>query len=101
MPAAPHFLLAQRVPRIKKTVETTIYLRAGSAGTGLGRILYGLLLDELRQRGFHVALGCIALPDPQNAVFHERCGSKKMAHFPQVGRKFEQWLDVEFWQLTP
>ena len=82
-----------------RTVETTIYLRGDCTGAGIGRALYRALLDELRRRGFHIALGCIALPNPQSENFHERCGFEKVAHFAQVGRKFDQWIDVGFWQI--
>ena len=82
-----------------RTVETTIYLHRARTGSGVGRVLYAALLDELRERGFHVALGCIALPNPQSVAFHERCGFEKVAHFAEVGRKFDRWVDVGFWQL--
>lgn len=81
-----------------RTAETTVYLRADVTGSGIGRPLYSALLDELRRRDFHVALGCIALPNPRSVAFHERCGFEKVAHFSQVGRKFGQWVDVGFWQ---
>lgn len=82
-----------------RTVETTIYLHRARTGSGVGRVLYAALLDELRERDFHVALGCIALPNPQSVAFHERCGFEKVAHFAEVGRKFDRWVDVGFWQL--
>jgi phosphinothricin acetyltransferase len=30
---------------------------------------------------------------------HEKLGFEKIAHFSNVGRKFDKWVDVGFWQL--
>ncbi|WP_188701559.1 arsinothricin resistance N-acetyltransferase ArsN1 family B [Silvimonas iriomotensis] len=86
-------------PAYKHTVESTIYLRADTLRGGIGRPLYTALLEELRARQFHAVVGCIALPNPASVAFHERCGFKKVAHFSEVGRKFEQWLDAGFWEV--
>jgi phosphinothricin acetyltransferase len=81
-----------------QTAETTIYVRHDCARTGVGFPLYMALLDALGKIGMHAALGCIALPNPASVALHERCAFRKVAHFPQVGRKFDQWVDVGFWQ---
>ncbi|MDB5797388.1 MAG: phosphinothricin acetyltransferase [Paucimonas sp.] len=81
-----------------QTVESTIYLAPGASGQGLGRTLYQALLDALRQAGMHAVVGCIALPNPGSIALHEKCGFTHAGHFPQVGRKFDQWVDVGFWQ---
>ena len=31
-------------------------------------------------------------------ALHERLGFHKVAHFEQVGRKQERWIDVGYWQ---
>lgn len=80
------------------TVETTIYVAADLQRGGVGAPLYDALLGELAGRGFHVALGCIALPNAASVAFHERRGFSKVAHHAQVGRKFDRWIDVGFWQ---
>ncbi len=80
------------------TVETTIYVAADAQRGGIGVPLYDALLGDLADRGYHVALGCIALPNPASVAFHERCGFRKVAHHAEVGRKFGRWIDVGFWQ---
>ena len=81
-------------------VETTVYLRQESAGRGIGMLLYEQLLERLRALGVHVAIGGIAIPNAASIALHERCGFVKVAHFPQVGWKFDRWIDVGYWQLT-
>jgi phosphinothricin acetyltransferase len=80
-------------------VESTIYLRPDAAGRGLGTKLYSSLLAELRDRQLHVAIGGIALPNAASVALHEKLGFEKVAHFRQVGNKFDRWVDVGYWQL--
>jgi phosphinothricin acetyltransferase len=81
------------------SVETTVYLATGHQGRGIGTALYRTLLDELRARGLHSAVGGIALPNPSSVALHEKLGFRKIAHFAEVGRKFDGWVDVGYWQL--
>jgi len=80
-------------------VETTIYLSASHQGRGIGSKLYGALLAELKTRGFHSVVGGVALPNPASVALHEKLGFKKVAHFAEVGRKLDRWVDVAYWQL--
>lgn len=84
----------------RHTVEATVYVRNGHSGQGHGKALYEALLAALFAADCHVVLGCIALPNAASVGLHERLGFKQVSHFAQVGRKFEQWLDVGHWQLT-
>lgn len=87
-------------PAYRFAVETTVYLQPGSAGRGRGGLLYTELLQQLRQLRLHAAIGGIALPNAASIALHERHGFVKVAQFPEVGRKFERWIDVGYWQLT-
>jgi len=82
------------------TVETAVYLEANVAGRGLGTALYGRLLEILRERGMHSAIGGIALPNDASVALHEKLGFEKVAHLREVGYKHKQWVDVGYWQLV-
>ncbi len=82
------------------TAESTIYVSPAAQRSGVAYPLYMALLERLRARGVHAAVGCITVPNPGSIAFHEKCGFAKVAHFPQVGRKFDAWVDVGFWQIT-
>ena len=84
----------------KHTAEVTVYLKNGLSGNGYGKALYSVLLDKLKAQGCHVALGCLAIPNEASAGLHEYFGFKKVAHFTEVGRKFNQWVDVGYWQKS-
>jgi len=83
----------------RKCVETTIYLHPEACGKGVGAALYGELLPRLAQLGLHTAIAGIALPNAASVALHERFGFTKVAHFTEVGWKFERWVDVGYWQL--
>ena len=80
-------------------VEVTVYVKPGLEGKGIGSKLFSRLLDDLRHRGVHVAIGVIALPNQASIALHEKFGFRKAAHFKEVGFKFNQWIDVGDWQL--
>mgnify|MGYP001812776637 CR=1 FL=1 len=82
------------------SVEVTVYLAPGSDGRGLGTSLYRELFDRLRQCGMHTAMGGISLPNPASVALHEKFGMEKVAHFREVGFKFDRWVDVGYWQGT-
>ena len=81
------------------SVETTVYLTHEMKGNGLGTELYSVLFQKLKESGVHVAIGGITLPNTASIRLHEKLGMKKVAHFEKVGFKFNQWLDVGYWQI--
>ncbi len=87
-------------PAYDQTLESTIYVDKAYTGRGIAKPLYLELLRQLKSTGVHAVVGCIALPNDASVALHEKCGFEKVAHFPQVGRKFERWVDVGFWQVT-
>lgn len=83
-----------------KTVETTVYLKDGYGGRQIGSKLYKTLLDRLKDLEYHVVLGGLTLPNDASVKLHEKFGFEQVSHFKEVGKKFDTWLDVGFWQLT-
>jgi phosphinothricin acetyltransferase len=82
------------------SVESTVYVSPDHPRKGLGSALYGALIEALRERGMRVVLGGIAQPNEASVALHERLGFEKVAHFKQVGRKFDSWIDVGYWELA-
>jgi len=86
-------------PAYNKTVETTIYLKHDAQGKHIGTKLYTELLKQLKQQNYHAIIGGLTLPNEASVRLHEKLGFKQVAHFKEVGFKFEEWLDVGFWEL--
>lgn len=82
-----------------RSVESTVYLKQGESNKGVGYRLYSELIKRLTTLGFHAVIGGIALPNQASIALHEKLGFEKVAHFKEVGFKFNQWIDVGYWEL--
>ncbi|WP_436697854.1 N-acetyltransferase family protein [Nocardioides sp. BYT-33-1] len=81
-----------------RTREVTVYLDPAATGRGLGRALYGELLPRLEAAGMRTALACIALPNDASEGLHQACGFERQGVLREVGRKFDRWIDIVWWQ---
>ena len=79
-------------------VESSVYLGPEDASKGTGTFLYTALMERLRAKGYHLVIGGIALPNDASIALHEKLGFEKVAHFKEVGFKFDRWIDVGYWQ---
>jgi phosphinothricin acetyltransferase len=80
------------------SVETSIYLRPGATGQGLGRQLYTALFALVRGEDLHRAYAGITQPNAASVALHERMGFALVARFGEVGRKFGQYRDVYWYE---
>ncbi len=87
-------------PAYNKTVELTIYLKHSTLGKQIGKKMYSELIQQLKAENYHVLIGGLTLPNEVSVKLHEGFGFEKVAHFKEVGYKFDKWHDVGFWQLT-
>lgn len=83
----------------KYSVESSVYLDEKSKGKGVGTALYQALLEQLKELKIHAVIGGISLPNEASVRLHEKFGFEKVAHFKEVGNKFNQWVDVGYWEL--
>ena len=81
------------------TAETTVYVDKDCKGQGIGWRLYQDLLQRLRQASVHALLAGIALPNAHSVALHEKAGFRQVAQLKEVGWKFNQWIDVGYWEL--
>lgn len=79
--------------------ESSVYVHPNHFKKGIATQLYKALLIDMKKHDLKTAIGGITLPNEASVVLHEKLGFKKVAHFEKVGYKFEQWLDVGFWQI--
>jgi L-amino acid N-acyltransferase YncA len=95
-----YVLLTQHKTReaYDKTGEVTVYLNHNYVGKGIGSIAVQHIEKFARGMGFHVLIATICGENDKSIKAFERNGYEKCAHFKQVGRKFEQWLDVVAYQ---
>lgn len=81
------------------TVETSIYLDPEYLGKGIGSTLKEAMITELKERGFHCVISAISLPNPASIAMCEKFGFQKVGHLKEIGYKFDEWIDIGYWQL--
>ena len=83
-----------------QTVEHSVYVADGHRASGVGRMLMLALIDHAIGHGVHVMIGCLDADNAASIAFHEKLGFVEVGRMPQVGRKFDRWLDALFVQRT-
>jgi len=86
-------------PAHRHTVENSIYVAAEHRGQGVGQRLLAELLERARQRQVHAVIAAITSDNEPSLRLHARFGYREVGRFPEVGRKFDRWLDVVFLEL--
>ena len=80
------------------SAELSIYLDRDSRGRGLGRRLYGALLDLLRLQGIRTAYGCVTVPNPASEGLHRALGFQRTGVWHRSGYKGGAWRDVAWFE---
>jgi L-amino acid N-acyltransferase YncA len=52
----------------------------------------------MAESGVHTAVALVALPNPGSVALHKACGFENVGTMREVGFKFDQWVDVEWYQ---
>lgn len=80
------------------TVENSVYVRAGLHGRGIGSALLAELLQRATVLRYHTIIAGCDSQQTASIALHEKFGYERVAFFREVGRKFDQWLNVVFLQ---
>ena len=86
-------------PGYRYSAEHSVYVAAGSRGQGFGRALMRPIIEHARAAGIHVLIGGVDASNAASMGLQLSLGFEQVAHFRQVGRKFDRWLDLVFVQL--
>lgn len=81
------------------SVEPSVYVDRQCHRQGIGKSLYEVLLPALARQGFCSAFAGITLPNDASVALHRQFGFQPVGVFRSVGRKFDAWHDVSWWQL--
>jgi phosphinothricin acetyltransferase len=85
-------------PAYSTSVETTIYVAQDAQGLGIGRGLYRQLFQALKGQGVHRLYAGITLPNEKSVVLHQKMGFSYIGTFHEVGRKFDRFWDVGWYE---
>jgi phosphinothricin acetyltransferase len=81
------------------TLETSIYLDINYMKRGIGTVLYKELIEKSKEINIHSLIGVISLPNEPSQRLHKNLNFQLVGNFRESGLKFDQLVDVEFWQL--
>lgn len=82
----------------RHTVENSIYVRADRRGRGVGALMMPPLIEAARMSGKHAIVAGIEAGNEASLKLHARFGFREVARMPEVGRKFDRWLDLVLMQ---
>lgn len=83
----------------KYSVENSVYVSADERSKGIGKLLISPLIDAAKKLGMHTIIASVDATNETSIKLHQHFGFKEVAHFKEVGWKFERWLDLKFLQL--
>jgi len=83
----------------KYSVENSVYVASHQRGKGIGKLLMQPLIDVAMQMDMHTIVAGIDATNEVSLQLHKNFGFEEVAHFKQVGYKFNRWLDLKFLQL--
>ncbi|MEN8445701.1 MAG: N-acetyltransferase family protein [Cyanobacteria bacterium J06555_13] len=82
------------------SVETSIYIAPEYVGLGIGGQLYEALFATLANEDVHRAYAGITLPNEASIAVHKKFGFEQVGLFKEVGRKFDRYWDVAWYEKT-
>ncbi len=82
------------------SVELSVFLAPMFHRQGLGKVLYGALIEILKNQGYLNAYGIITLPNQASVALHESLGFKNTGIYEKVGFKCGAWRDVGWWHKS-
>ena len=83
----------------KYSVENSVYVKADQRGKGIGKLLLKPLIDAAKELELHTIIAGIVADNEASIALHKQFGFVEVAHFKEVGYKFNRWLDLKFLQL--
>jgi phosphinothricin acetyltransferase len=85
-------------PAYNTTVEASVYCRPDAVGRGCGTALYATLFTELEREDVRTIVAGVSLPNAASLSFHEKFGFRQVGVFHAVGRKFDRFWDVAWFE---
>ena len=85
-------------PAYSATVESSVYCHPDAVGRGCGTALYAALFAALQHEDVHTIVAGLTLPNPASLALHGKFGFRPVGVFHAVGRKFDKYWDVAWFE---
>lgn len=86
-------------PAYSRTIEWSVYIDTRWRNKGIGSELMPELIKRARLQEYHTIVAGIDATNEASVKLHRKLGFVQVAHFREVGWKFDRWLDLVFMQL--
>ena len=83
----------------KYTVENSVYVESTNRNKGIGNKLLEKLIQKAKEKEFKNIIALITEGNEISITLHEKFGFKKVGTLHKVGYKFDQFIDVDLYQL--
>lgn len=80
------------------TVENSVYVAPDRLRCGIGSAILADQIERARVAGLRAIIAVIDAEQAASITIHAKHGYREIGRFPQIGRKFDRWLDVVFMQ---
>lgn len=80
------------------SMEHSVYVRPDIHSHGVGKALMMAIIDHARTHQVNVLIGGIDADNQNSIEFHRKFGFEEVGKMPQVGYKFDRWLDLVWMQ---
>ena len=80
------------------SVETSVYLDHRQTRAGVGTPLYNALFESIGPNDIHRAYAGITQPNEASVALHTKAGFELLGIYQEVGRKFDQYWDVHWFE---
>ena len=78
--------------------ELSVYLDRDFTSKGIGKALYGALMDILRLQGIKTVYGVVTIPNEKSERLHERIGFRISGTHRRTGYKCGRWHDIRWFE---
>jgi L-amino acid N-acyltransferase len=85
-------------PAYAATCESSVYMDERYRGQGIATYLMQRVLEEARALEYHCVIAGVVRGNEASARLHRRLGFEYIGCFREVGFKFGEWQDVDFYQ---
>ncbi|RLL43642.1 N-acetyltransferase family protein [Oceanobacillus piezotolerans] len=83
----------------KATAELSIYIAPDQQGKGIGTKLMEELLKRAEELSYHTLISGITAGNAGSVRLHKRFGFKLVGTMKEVGFKFGEWQNTDYYQL--
>jgi L-amino acid N-acyltransferase YncA len=87
-------------PGYRFCVEHSLYVAENRRARGYGKQLLLILIEAATTNGMHTMVAAIDAANARSIALHAKHGFTQVALMPEVGRKFNRWLDLVLMQKT-